>query len=422
MKWIVRWGYEMAEKPTRPGIYRLKAGGFFVRARVTDLKRKRHEVTAVLSDAKTPAEAQRSLDDLVADARAEVRGESRSKQSWLAFADARLEERIRKGKMQSEATVDRWKEALAVFGPEWGAMNVLAVTSEHIDAWLNTTVAEWMTTGRTTMRPRRGDGESRRTRGPLEMRPVTTVLKPSYVNGWLRVLRAICHAVKVKFKLATSAFDGIDFFEEGRIHTREKPNALTRERLGEFMAIARSKFPQHFAMILLGFVTGLRPSSLRPLRRKGPEADIDWTTGLLIVRRSHSRKQRIMNKTKTGKDTEITLPPSVLEVLREHAMMLPNDSDLLFPGTSGRLLTRGVLAKPFAAITAEMGLPYPLTPKGMRRTFNDICRAIGIHDVVTRSISGHQTSAMQVHYSTAGDAEQAAAVDAVVKVAEGRSQ
>lgn len=415
MKWVTRWGYEMAAKATRPGIYRLRAGGFFVRSRVTDLKGTRHEVTAVLPEVKTAADAQRKLDDLVADARAELRGEGRAKQLWTPFAVSRLKERKERGKVVSAATVERWQEAIGIFDAEWGGLDVLAVTTARIDRWLDTTVARWMSEGRTTERKRLVDGHP-------TMVPHTTKLKPTTVNGWLRVLRAICHAVKVKYKLATSAFDGIEFFEEGRIYTRERPNALNQAQLGQFMQIARARFPQHFAMMLLGFVTGLRPSSLRPLRWRGPEADIDWETGLLLVRRSHSRGQAVMDKTKTGRDNEITLPASVLDVLRAHVARLGDaSSDLLFPGKRGALLTRNILAKPFAAIVAEMGLPYKLTPRGMRRSFNDIARMIGVNDIVTRSISGHQSAGMQAHYSTAGDAEQAAAVDAVVKVAGGKS-
>ncbi len=169
-------------------------------------------------------------------------------------------------------------------------------------------------------------------------------------------------------------------------------------------------------MMLLGFVTGLRPSSLRPLRRKGAESDIDWETGVLQVRRSHSRRQAVMDRTKTGRDNVIALPKVVLDVLRAHAGALEGamaKSDLLFPSESGGLRTRNVLAKPFAAIGAELKLAFKLTPRGMRRTFNDVARAAGIHDVVTRSISGHQTETMQHHYSTAADAEKR---DALSKV------
>lgn len=403
MQWVKRWGYLMAKSSTRPGIYRLKAGGYYVRARVTDKKSGlRKEVSAALHHAKTVAEAQKELDALVADARAELRGEIRTKQTWRAFAVSRLEERLRKRKVMSEATVERWKDAIALFVPEWGHLDVRDVSRHHIDLWLDKKVAKWMTDGKTVLRKRRESGE-------IVMKPVTTVIKPTTVNGWLRVLRAICHAIKIKFDLPKSAFEGIEFFEEGRIYTREEPNALPPDMLPAFMAIARKKFPQHYAMIFLGMATGLRPSSMRPLRRKGPAPDIDWTTGILQVRRSHSRGQVVMEKTKTGKDNTIALPPEVLAELKRHVDALDGKmakSDLLFPSETGELRTRNVLAKPFAAIAKELGLTFTLTPRGMRRTFNDAARAAGVRDVVTRSISGHTTETMQHHYSTARDEEQ----------------
>ena len=189
-------------------------------------------------------------------------------------------------------------------------------------------------------------------------------------------------------------------------------------------AKARELYPQHYALILLGFVTGLRPSSLRPLRRKGPEADIDWTTGELLVRRSHSRRQKIMNRTKQKVDGSITLPLAVLDILREHVATLKGkaaESDLLFPSAVGGYRTRTGLTKPFAAIVEALKLPFKLTPKGMRRTFNDVAREAGTHDVVTRSISGHQTEEMQRHYSTARGSEQRAALEKTLAVTTGKS-
>jgi integrase len=415
MKWKTRWGYEMAATPTRRGIYRLKDGGYFVRARVTNRLGKRREVSAVLRETKTTTEAQAELDKLVADARAEARGQIRTRQTWRAFAISRLQERMRKGKVASEATVDWWKDVIEIVVPVWGDLDAREVTHHHINAWLDGTVATWMTTGRTVMKKRRAKTKPRRLAELIEV-PVTTVIKPVTVNGWLRVLRAISHAIKAKWDLPKSAFDGVDFFEEGRTYTREQPNALPPGTLERFMLLAREKYPQHFAMILLGFVTGLRPSSLRPLRRCGPEADIDWNTGLLQIRRSHSRRQHVMDRTKTDTDNTIALPPAVLTVLREHAGALTGKQltcDLLFPSETGGLRTRGILAKPFKALVAELGLPFKVTPRGMRRTFNDLARRAGIHDVVTRSISGHQTEAMQVHYSTAQDEEKRAALTKV---------
>jgi integrase len=137
-----------------------------------------------------------------------------------------------------------------------------------------------------------------------------------------------------------------------------------------------------------------------------------------------------MDKTKTGKDQEIALPPEVLEVLKTHADALPagpmRDSELLFPSESGGLRTRNVLAKPFLAIAKEIeretGRKVKLTPRGMRRTFNDVARLAGVHDVVTRSISGHTTEKMQHHYSTALEKEQRSELSKVHKVLAGDTQ
>lgn len=411
MQWKMRWGY-LTAKTARRGIFRLKTGGFYVRSRVTDPRTsKRKEVSAVLRDA-SMTQAQAELDRLVDEARVELRGEVRTTQTWRAFAISRLEERMLKGKVMSEATVDRWKEALSIFVPEWGHLEATAVTRHHINLWLNGTVAKWMTEGKTSMRKRRVDGK-------ILMKPFTSIIKPTTVNGWLRVLRAISHAIKVTFDLTKSAFDGIEFFEEGRIYTREEPNALHPDMLPKFMGLAKKRFPQHFAMIFLGVTTGLRPSSMRPLRRKGPAPDVDWETGLLQIRRSHSRRQIVMEKTKTGKDTTIALSTEQLAILKAHSDALTGkmaESDLLFPSDMGTLRTRNVLAKPFAAIASELGITFRLTPRGMRRTFNDAARVAGVNAIVKRSISGHLTDEMDHHYSTARDEEQREALARVTKM------
>jgi len=63
-----------------------------------------------------------------------------------------------------------------------------------------------------------------------------------------------------------------------------------------FLAKMRKLYPQHFAFVAMGFATGLRPSALRPLRRRGESPDLLWGEGVVLVRRSHARKQEVMEK------------------------------------------------------------------------------------------------------------------------------
>jgi hypothetical protein len=53
----------------------------------------------------------------------------------------------------------------------------------------------------------------------------------------------------------------------------------------------------------------------------------------------------------------------------------------------------------------------------MRRTFQDLARAAEVRDIVTRSISGHSTEAMQRHYSTVSGKEQREGLAKVVSLA-----
>ena len=57
-----------------------------------------------------------------------------------------------------------------------------------------------------------------------------------------------------------------------------------------------------------------------------------------------------------------------------------------------------------------------LTPKGMRRTFNDLMRRAKVEAIVTKSISGHQTDRMREHYSTVSPDEQRQSIRNVVKL------
>ena len=81
-------------------------------------------------------------------------------------------------------------------------------------------------------------------------------------------------------------------------------------------------------------------------------------------------------------------------------------SELLFPAEDGGLRSVSFLKKAFATVGTLIGLNKRVTPRGMRRTFNDLARAANVEAIVTKSISGHQTDRMRDHYSTVTPDEQ----------------
>jgi integrase len=171
--------------------------------------------------------------------------------------------------------------------------------------------------------------------------------------------------------------------------------------------------------MLLGSVTGLRPSSLYALRRAGENADVKWDQGLVLVRRSRGVKGRVMEMAKTNHDQVIKLPEFVMSVLRWHVdkQLTTRDmerSELLFPSEVGGFRSNSALTKPFKVIAKAMGLKKQISPKAMRRSFQDAMREAQVANVVVRSISGHLTDRMQQHYSTAQGHEQEQAIARIV--------
>jgi integrase len=243
------------------------------------------------------------------------------------------------------------------------------------------------------------------------------------MNTDLGVLRVIMTTAKVELGLMTNPIEGLAPFDTSQhpAYTFEDPNSLTVNELREFLACMQRRFPKHYAMTFLGFATGKRPSTMRPLRRRGPTPDVLWESGVLLFRRSNTFEQKVMEGVKTGGEERVRVPDELLEVLRWHVDSqlrgpAQQASDLLFPAAHGGFRTRTVLDKPFRLVAAEVGLQKRITPRGMRRTFQDLCRAAEVGDVVTRSISGHATEAMQRHYSTASLEEQRRGLSNVIQL------
>jgi hypothetical protein len=399
----------MAPAPTRPGIWRLKGGGWFIRARVTHPRTgKPYQLTEVVRDDGVTLRGALDIQDrLRLDAKERMSGKHEARALWSEYAAQLLETKINDGSLASAATHRRWRDTLAKLIPVFGDFYVDELTFQVLVEWREK-ISGWIRHGMPSLR-KRDEGKG-----------VLLKLSPVTANGWLSILKTICTAMRDQFDLDRDPAEKLAYFRVGRTYTREQPNALTAAQVPLFLGKMRGLHPEHYAMTFIGMITGARPSTLRPLRRSGPESDVLWDDRRLLLRRSNALGDAIMDQTKTGLDQEIPLPQHVIELLRAHIDALPEGlmrkSEYLFPSTTGGMRSRSALDKPFRDVIRALGWPLRFTPRGMRRTFQDLAREAQIHDIVTRAISGHATEKMQRHYSTAQLAEMEKAMGRVVSI------
>lgn len=396
-KWVMKWRFNVSPKPALPGVWRKKEGGFVVRGKATDPRTaKQHQVLKVL-DVATPLEARQWLEAELLRLRAST--PVRTLPTFSDYAISLGEQKAGDGTMKSAHSRTVYASILTTqLLPAFGRMRVDEIRRADVLAW------------------RRGLSALRTPKGKA--------YSPNTLNGWLRVLRAVLSAAVNEFELERNPVARVEPIDASEHHTytHEEPNALTAEEGRAFLASMRELYPQHFAMTVLGLATGLRPSSLRPLRRSGPNADVLWDEGVLLVRRSHTERDEVMNCTKTGRRQRIALPPELVAILKQHAEELPTscESELLFPGRDGTFLNADVLINPFRRVAGALKLTKRVTPRAMRRTFQDFARAVEIRDVVIRSVSGHLTQAMQEHYSTPAEVEQRSGLARVIDLSGAR--
>jgi integrase len=399
-EWKLLRGITMSTTPVLPGVWRRKEGGHVVRARAKERSTgKIKDICKVLPYADA-ATALKWLKDEQARVRDGVVSVSIPSVRFNEFAASLLGDKVATGDIRSAAGRNKWLYTLPHLFKYFGDMFVDKIHVSHVEEWRD---------------------DMARLVGAKKFSPTT-------VNGWVNVLRVIMKAARRKFQLTHDAVDGVRLLDtsEHDTYTEEEPNSLLPQEVGPFILKFREFYPQHFAMLELMLVTGLRPSSIRPLRRRGPESDIDWEEGRLRVRRSHTVGEEVMKTTKQKRRYTIDLPEELMAVLRWHLetqLRTPEqkESDLLFPSDEGGFRTQKVLNQPMAEVAAEVGITKHITQKALRRTFNDLARAAQVNDLVTRSISGHLTEKMQAHYSTVNGGEQREALAKVIRLVDHRA-
>lgn len=392
----------ISRRPALPGVWRRKEGGFVVRGRAVDPRTgKVKEVWRSLPEA-TASEAKRCLEQERDRIRQGEISTPFEKVHFATYGVSLLQRKIESGDIKSAAGIEKWKGSLKrLIRSRLGDLYVHRILPSDISAW-RTAAGKLIASGR---------------------------YRPATMNTDLGVLRVIGKHARIDFNLMANWAEGISPFDSSqhRTYTREQPNSLTSPELRAFLERFLVDYPELFALAYLGFVTGLRPSSLRPLRRKGPTPDLLWEERLLLVRRSNSRGGHVKEGTKTGGDDEIQLPDEVISVLRWHVetQLRPGpqqQSDLLFPAELGGFLARSALDKPFKSTAMAIGLTKRISPRAMRRSFQDLAREARISDIVTRSISGHATEAMQRRYSTVRGQEQADGMAKIVRLIDYRER
>jgi integrase len=404
-QWKKQWK-NVVRRTKLPGVWERKEGGYLVRARALDpTTGKMVEVKKVLPGA-TEASAYQWLQQELDQVRSgSPTASPEQKPRFADYAVSLLERKIAKGKISSAMGREKWRYTLehlikGTKGVAWfGEMFMEQIRSEHIEQW-QMGISKLIADG---------------------------TYAPTTANSWLNVLKVVFKTAKRERIIAVNPIEGIDSFDtsEHATYTEEEPNALDAEEAQRFLNCMRGDFPQHYAMTYLGFATGLRPSSLRPLRRKGATPDVLWDETAILVRRSHTLGEEVMQKTKTGLRQRINLPAQVMEVLRWHVetmLVTPEQqaSDLLFPRDDGLFRSESALKKSFAEVRRLIGLKKKFSPRGMRRTFNDLARAAKVESLVTKSISGHLTDRMKDHYSTVSPTEQRQSIDRLLTLVHGK--
>jgi integrase len=288
-RWVKKWNSWIAPTPSRPGVWRRKEGGYLVRGRARDPRTgKLREVKLTLAD-EDAAGAYRRLQEELDRLRSREAVEERPSAS-ICFAEysvSLLERKVRRGEIRSAKGREKWGYMLELhLLPFFGPFQVDQIRRADVERWK--------------------DGQACLIHAGK--------LSPGTANDRLSTLRSIINAAVGELELERNPVLGVKDFDTSAhpTYTEEEPNSLGAEEVPAFLAMMREIYPQHFALVALGFATGLRPSSMRPLRRKGESPDVLWDEGVLLVRRSHTRRQEVMPTTKTRRNQRLALPEEMI--------------------------------------------------------------------------------------------------------------
>lgn len=401
-------------KATRfPGVAILEDGRYWIRARAKSPKTGLLvEVNRVL-ETQTASLASDVLQDALRGIRLGQAAPGKPMQRFASYAAQLFKAKVDAGEINGAASRRRWEQELVNhLIPAWGDWYIDQIKAVDVQAW-RAKLAE-------RAAAKKADQAAKR-------------YAPATINGWLSTFSTIIKAAQAEYELEHDALRGLRPLDAStwRSYTREQPNSLTDPEVRRFLDAVWDLYPQHYAMFATGFTFGLRPSSLRPLRRRGPEADVVWAEQLLLIRRSHTRSKEIGDFTKNKRDQELGITEPLLGLYRWHIetqLETPEQkaSDLLFPCPDGGPWAETTINYIFDrvndALAAKGEWPKRITPRAMRRTFYNLVDQLKVAEALQRSISGHATARMADRYRSDQAAAQRVVVGQIIDLAGVRAQ
>ncbi len=307
-----------------------------------------------------------------------------------SFSKAR---RTRRGWKVAKATRERdgyaLKDHILPIMGDWVVREItLADLEEVVDQWIDETK----------------DGESY---------PLTTI------NTWIKVTRIYVRYC-CKMEGLSSPAEDLSYLVVGK---SKKGTALTAEQTAQFLDQMSQSYPQWHAMCVLGFMTGLRFSTLSALRWQ----DVHVPQGRVYF--IHSQYRGVVKTgDKTGKLIWVPLIgpiKSVLEWQRRRLVKKQHPglaTGLVFPSTitdgaqNGYLspsALRSVMSNVCEDVEKALREQRPMatfpriTPHDMRRTWSTLMNEARVDRHVIGSIAGHSTDEMLAHYDHVSDERKA---------------
>jgi site-specific recombinase XerD len=170
-----------------------------------------------------------------------------------------------------------------------------------------------------------------------------------------------------------------------RIPWPKQPKILPEVPSPEEVRILLNAAPstQTASMLMLAYGAGLRLSEVQALRA----GDIDSKRRVIHVRAGKGKKDRIT-----------ILPPFLLATLRSWWRVRCGRGDHIFPGRSGKGLSKTLIARRFREALGHSGLNRPMTLHSLRAAFATHLLENGVDVVTIQALLGHAQLSTTLRY------------------------